>query len=51
MVPYQAGVFLHECLQDSELVIFEHSSHCPFLEEAEKFNQVVEAFVKKCSRI
>jgi pimeloyl-ACP methyl ester carboxylesterase len=49
MVPYQAGTYLHERLQDSALVIFEHSSHCPFLEEAIKFNQVVEAFVIKCS--
>jgi pimeloyl-ACP methyl ester carboxylesterase len=49
MVPCQAGMYLHKHLQDSELVIFEHSSHCPFIEEDEKFNRVVEAFVKKCS--
>lgn len=29
----------------SQLVIFDHSRHCPFIEEAERFNEVVSTFV------
>jgi pimeloyl-ACP methyl ester carboxylesterase len=31
---------------DAELVVFEESSHCPFLEEADRFNQVVDDWIQ-----
>ena len=33
-----------ECLQPAELVMFEHSGHCPMWEEPVRFNQVVTEF-------
>jgi len=50
MVPHEAGTYLNNHLPDSSFVIFEQSSHCPFLEEPKKFNKEIEAFVKQCSK-
>jgi len=33
--------------QNARLEVFAHSNHCPFLEETEKFNRVVEEFVRE----
>ncbi|NQU11674.1 alpha/beta hydrolase [bacterium] len=45
LIPVAAGEHLQHHLADARLVIFENSGHCPFLEEAEKFNQEIERFV------
>jgi non-heme chloroperoxidase len=36
---------LSERIPEAEIVIFENSGHCPFLEESEKFNAAVQEFV------
>jgi non-heme chloroperoxidase len=43
--PYQSSVFISEQIPGARLVIFEHSGHCPFYEEAEKFNAAVADFL------
>ena len=40
-----AAAFMLERLPSAELVVFENSGHCPFLEEAARFNDVVHGFV------
>jgi pimeloyl-ACP methyl ester carboxylesterase len=50
MVPNEAGTYLNKHLTDSSFVLFDNSSHCPFLEEPKKFNKEIEAFVKQCSK-
>lgn len=47
LIPVAAGTYLKENMPNSELVIFENSCHCPFLEETELFNETVEGFIKK----
>ncbi|MCK6255637.1 alpha/beta hydrolase [Fictibacillus sp. KIGAM418] len=46
LIPVAAGEHLRENISDSRLEIFEQSCHCPFLEESEKFNKVVEQFIQ-----
>lgn len=46
LIPVAAGEHLKEAIANSELVLFEESCHCPFLEETEKFNQEVSNFIK-----
>ena len=36
-------------MRDARLVVFEDSGHCPFLEEPERFNEVVDGFVREVS--
>lgn len=43
--PYQSSVFISEQIPGAKLVVFEHSGHCPFYEEAEKFNAAVADFL------
>jgi pimeloyl-ACP methyl ester carboxylesterase len=43
--PGPLGEWMHERLPDSELVVFEESSHCPFWEEPERFNRELGSFV------
>ena len=31
---------------DAKLVVFEESNHCPFLEEPDRFNQVVDDWIQ-----
>jgi len=50
IVPHEAGIFLNKNLTNSTLVLFEKSSHCPFLEEPKEFNHVIETFLKDCSK-
>ncbi|PEA54003.1 alpha/beta hydrolase [Bacillus pseudomycoides] len=46
LIPVAAGEHLHKHLQNSQLIIFENSCHCPFLEEADSFNKIVEHFIQ-----
>lgn len=46
LIPVAAGEHLKEAIANSELVLFEESCHCPFLEETELFNRVVSNFIK-----
>ncbi|MFD1020685.1 alpha/beta fold hydrolase [Thalassobacillus hwangdonensis] len=46
LIPVAAGEHLHQEIKGSTLEIFEESCHCPFLEEPERFNQVVDAFIQ-----
>ncbi len=46
LIPVAAGVHLREHLSNAVLEIFEESCHCPFLEEPEHFNQVVDGFIR-----
>ncbi len=45
LMPVAAGEWIRDHVPGSELVIFERSGHCPMLEEPERFNEVVAAFV------
>ncbi|MGE6377337.1 alpha/beta fold hydrolase [Peribacillus muralis] len=47
VIPVAAGEHLHKHIPNSQLVIFEDSCHCPFLEESDLFNQTVEDFIQK----
>ena len=39
VLPTAVGQWIQQQIPESELVLFEHSSHAPFWEEAEKFNR------------
>jgi non-heme chloroperoxidase len=45
VIPAANAPWIAERIPDAELVMFEHSSHCPFIEEREAFNASVAAFV------
>jgi non-heme chloroperoxidase len=42
--PWQAGAYIADHVAQGRLVTFEQSAHCPFYEEAERFNQELLAF-------
>ena len=46
LLPTEAIKFVHENISGSRFSLYEESSHCPFLEETERFNREVEAFVQ-----
>ncbi|MBT4427638.1 MAG: alpha/beta hydrolase [Rhodospirillaceae bacterium] len=46
LLPTPAVKFVHEHIPGSSFSLYEDSSHCPFLEETERFNREVEAFVR-----
>jgi pimeloyl-ACP methyl ester carboxylesterase len=46
LIPVAAGEHLQENMPAAKLVIFENSSHCPFLEETDRFNQEVDQFIR-----
>lgn len=46
LVPVAAGEWMRERLPDATLEIFERSDHCPFLEEAERFNRVLDEWIR-----
>ncbi|MFZ3589659.1 alpha/beta fold hydrolase [Bacillus sp. DJP31] len=46
LIPVAAGEHLLKNIQNSRLEIFENSCHCPFLEEADLFNEVVDLFIR-----
>ena len=41
VTPPEAGIWISEQIPGSRLEIFERSSHCPFLEEPDRFNEVL----------
>lgn len=45
--PLWCSVEMHELIEGSKLVIFEHSNHYPFLEEAEAFSKEVHSFLSR----
>ncbi|MGB7999016.1 MAG: alpha/beta hydrolase [Anaerobacillus sp.] len=45
LIPVAAGEHLNRELPNSKIELFEDSCHCPFLEESERFNQVVDEFI------
>ncbi|WP_242143142.1 MULTISPECIES: alpha/beta fold hydrolase [unclassified Bacillus cereus group] len=49
LIPVAAGEHLQKHIPNSKLVIFENSCHCPFLEEADYFNSVLDSFVQSLS--
>ncbi len=51
LLPVSGAYDLHERIPRSELVLFEQSGHCPFLEEAEKFNATVGEFVTRLATL
>jgi pimeloyl-ACP methyl ester carboxylesterase len=49
LLPVSGATHLHESIPGSQLVIFEDSGHCPFIEESEIFNRTVTQFVTEVS--
>ncbi len=49
LIPIAAAKHLEQTLPDTRFVFFENSGHCPFLEEPDKFNQEVDAFIRSLS--
>lgn len=47
LIPVAAGEHLNRAIPNSKLELFEDSCHCPFIEEADKFNRVVDEFIGK----
>jgi non-heme chloroperoxidase len=47
LMPVAAGEWLRDHVPGSELVVFEHSGHCPMLEEPARFNELVAGFVAR----
>ncbi|MEY9870239.1 pimeloyl-ACP methyl ester carboxylesterase [Peribacillus sp. B2I2] len=47
VIPVAAGEHLHKNIPHSQLVIFEDSCHCPFMEESDLFNETVDCFIRK----
>lgn len=45
LIPVAAGEHLNRAIPNSKLELFEESCHCPFIEEADKFNRVVDEFI------
>jgi proline iminopeptidase len=43
--PVSVSTAIHQRVPDSRLEIFERSGHFPFLEEPERFTQVLSAFL------
>ncbi len=46
LLPVSGATFMHDRIAGSRLVIFEHSGHCPFIEETELFNGAVKEFLE-----
>jgi non-heme chloroperoxidase len=46
LLPVEAVRFVHEHIPGSNYSLYENSSHCPFLEETERFNKEVGDFVR-----
>jgi proline iminopeptidase len=44
--PVRVSRALHQRIPDSQLVVFERSGHAPFLEEPERFTEVLTAFLQ-----
>ena len=46
LLPTASVEFVHDNILGSQYSVFEDSNHCPFLEEPERFNREVDAFVR-----
>jgi pimeloyl-ACP methyl ester carboxylesterase len=46
LLPVSGAPYMHEQIRGSILKLFEDSGHCPFLEEADRFNRVVREFLE-----
>lgn len=42
----EAGQWIEKAMVNARLEVFEESCHCPFFEEPERFNEVVNAFIR-----
>ena len=49
VIPAANAAWMAERIPDARLVMFEHSSHCPFIEERDAFNREVASFVASTS--
>jgi len=49
LLPVSGASHLHDGIHGSQLVIFEESGHCPFIEESEMFNRTITEFVSAVS--
>jgi pimeloyl-ACP methyl ester carboxylesterase len=45
LLPVSGAPYMRDHIQGARLEVFGDSGHCPFLEESEKFNQVVQGFL------
>jgi pimeloyl-ACP methyl ester carboxylesterase len=45
LLPVSGAPYMREHIRGSRLELFEDSGHCPFLEEADRFNQVLQEFL------
>ena len=46
MLPTESVKYVHQNIPGSRFSLYEDSNHCPFLEESERFNREVDAFVQ-----
>jgi non-heme chloroperoxidase len=46
VVPVAAGEYMRDRMPNAQLVVFEKSNHCPFLEEPDRFNEVVDDWIR-----
>lgn len=46
LYPLEAAEYMHERILNSKLIVFEHSGHCPNLEEPDRFNRELSDFVQ-----
>jgi pimeloyl-ACP methyl ester carboxylesterase len=45
LLPVSGAANLHEAMPHAQVELFEDSGHCPFLEETDRFNEVLSAFL------
>jgi pimeloyl-ACP methyl ester carboxylesterase len=45
LLPVSGAQYMREHLRGARLELFDESGHCPFLEESDKFNRVVQEFL------
>ncbi len=46
LLPTESVKYVHENIPGARFSLYEESNHCPFLEESERFNREVDAFVR-----
>jgi len=46
LCPFGAAKFMSEHIRGSRLELFENSGHCPYIEEQQKMNEILEDFVR-----
>jgi non-heme chloroperoxidase len=49
LTPPEAGEYIASQIKGAQFHVFEESSHCPFYEEADAFNEIVRSFVEQVS--